>query len=280
MPVDLHVHTNASDGTDSPEEVVGKAKALGLEAIAITDHDTLEGIEEAFCAGLRHKIEIIPGIELGAECRGEEVHVLGYLVELHNRKFLDKLKLFREARVDRIKKMVVNLQKLGVAVDINRVMAISGSGSVGRPHLGAALVEAGVVENVSEAFKKYIGAGCPAYVPRYKIKPVEAVRHILSAGGVPVLAHPGLTNAGRLLGELIAAGLAGLEAYHPAHSMEQANYYCRLARENGLVVTGGSDYHSPWHKAGRRLGIKTVPYNVVNELKRAKSTNKLKPYPN
>ncbi len=273
MQVDLHVHTSASDGADSPAEIVGKAKALGLRAIAITDHDTLEGIEQAIYAGQRHKIEIIPGIELGAECQGADTHILGYLVELYNRKFLDKLKLFREARIDRIEKMIENLRNQGLDVELNRVMAISGPGSIGRPHLATALVEAGVVTTISEAFCKHIGASCPAYVPRYKIKPVEAVRLILSAGGMPVLAHPGLTNSDLLIKELKDAGLAGLEAYHPAHSPEQTKHYCTLARENGLIITGGSDYHSCRHKTCHRLGMRTVSYSVVTGLKKRKFVN-------
>lgn len=267
MQVDLHVHTTASDGTATPVEVVVMAKSLGLGAIAITDHDTLEGIEPALDAGRLHKIEVIPGIELGSEHGGEEIHILGYLVELHNREFLEKLTLFRDTRVHRMEKMVKKLQELGLPVALDRVTAISGSGSLGRPHLAAALVEAGIVKTTSEAFDRYIGTGRPAYIPRYKLEPVEAVRLIRAAGGAPVLAHPGLNNSARLVEELIEAGLAGLEAYHPAHSWEQASYYHRLAVEHGLIVTGGSDYHGPGHNAGNRLGSDTVPYSVIDELK-------------
>lgn len=267
MRVDLHVHTTASDGTDSPEEVVFRARAIGLGAIAITDHDTLEGVAPAVAAGRMHKLEVIPGIELGSERQGEEIHILGYLMELHNRDFLEKLSLFRDSRLARMEKMVHKLQEFGLPIDLNRVMAISGSGSIGRPHLAAALLETGAVANASEAFDKYIGAGRPAYVPRFKLDPAEAVRLIQEAGGVPVLAHPGLNTSTQLIIELVGAGLAGLEAYHPVHSREQASYYHRLAIENGLIVTGGSDYHGPVHKAGCRLGSETVPVSVVEELK-------------
>lgn len=271
MPADLHIHTTASDGKESPAEVVARAKSLGLKAIAITDHDTLEGVKPAFAAGRLHKIEVLPGVELGSEHQGEEVHILGYLLELHNQAFLERLAFFRNTRVDRMERMVEKIQQFGFPVDMERVMTIAGSGSVGRPHLAAALVEVGAVETIAEAFEKYIGAGCPAYVPRHKLNPVEAVRLIRAAGGVPVLAHPGLNNASRLIGELIEAGLAGLEAYHPAHSREQASYYHRLAGEYGLIVTGGSDYHGPGHKEGCRLGAETVPYSAVEELKKAAS---------
>jgi len=267
MPVDLHIHTTASDGAYSPVEIVIMAKSMGLEAIAITDHDTLEGIEPAQRTGLFSDIEIITGIELGSERQGEEIHILGFLIELHNQNFRAKLKMLREDRTKRMEKMVNKLRDFGFPIEMNRVMSISGSGSVGRPHLALALVETGVVGTVSEAFERFIGAGRPAYIPRYKMDPLEAVRLIRSARGVPVLAHPGLINSLQLIEDLTDAGLAGLEAYHPSHSREQSQYYHEFARERGLVVTGGSDYHSPEHKAGGQLGSVTVPYSVIAELK-------------
>ncbi|BAF59488.1 MAG: PHP domain-containing protein [Pelotomaculum sp.] len=270
MPVDLHVHTTASDGTDSPAEVVLKAKAIGLSAIAITDHDTLEGVEPAFEAGQLEKLEIVPGIELGSEYMGEEVHLLGYYIELHNDLLHSRLKYLRSSRITRMEKMVSKLKELGIPLDLDMVMTMSGSGSVGRPHLAAAMVEIGAVKSVSEAFDLYIGSGRPAYVPRYKLKPAEAVCLIRHAGGVPVLAHPGLNSIAAFIGELKEAGLAGLEAYHPAHSREQSAFYERLAEKHGLIVTGGSDYHGPAHKAGRRLGLETVPYSALEMLKKTR----------
>jgi hypothetical protein len=268
MPVDLHIHTTFSDGGSTPEEIVGMAKSLNLEAIAITDHDTLEGIGPALCAGLSNGIEVIPGIELGSNYQGEEIHILGFLVELNNRAFLDKLAFLRETRVYRMERMVEKLRELGFPVSMENVIAISGKGSVGRPHLAAVMIKIGAVETVFEAFDRYIGAGRPAYVPRYKMEPVEAVTLIKSAGGAPVLAHPGLNKSEDLLGDLIKAGLVGLEAYHPAHSAEQSNYFKQLARQNGLIATGGSDYHSQGHKEGSGFGMVTVPYSVIDELKK------------
>jgi predicted metal-dependent phosphoesterase TrpH len=274
MSVDLHVHTIASDGVFSPDEVVSMAKAKGLEALAITDHDTLDGIEPAQCAGLRNGIEIIAGIELGSERQGEEIHILGLLVELDNEDFLAKLKTLREDRVKRMEKMVNKLKEFNFPIDMDKVMSISGAGSVGRPHLAEALVQAGVVPSLSDAFDRFIGAGRPAYVPRYKLDPLEAVRLICCAGGVPVLAHPGLIKSLNLVGELKNAGLSGLEARHPAHSAEQTRFYQELARRHGLVATGGSDFHGPGHKAGGQLGMVTVPYSVVVDLKNMKSSCK------
>jgi len=267
VPVDMHVHTTASDGADKPGEVVARARRLGLEALAVTDHDTLEGIEPAMAAGRLYRVEVVPGIELSTMYGNGELHVLGYLMDLHCRDFLDRISLFRCYRVGRIKKMVSKLNELGIPVDLERVMAISGSGSVGRPHLAAAMVEIGAVADIAEAFDKYIGTECPAYVPRFKMEPVEAVRLILAAGGIPVLAHPGLSNSSELIPYLAREGLIGLEAYHPAHSWELSAYYCRLAEEYGLITTGGSDYHGKEHREGAELGMRTVPYAVLQEMK-------------
>lgn len=268
MLVDLHIHTTASDGTDSPEKVVLRAKAMGLKAIAITDHDTVEGVEPALEVGRLHEIEVIAGVELGAEYLGKEIHILGYLIEIDNCKLKDKLKVLLDERKNRIRKMIRKLQDLGISIKFEKASAISGAGSIGRPHLAAALVEEGVVKTIAEAFEKYIGTGCPAYVPRYKLSPLEAISLIRAAGGVPVLAHPGQNNSGQHIKIFKAAGLAGLEVYHPAHSREQECYYHRLAGEYELIVTGGSDYHGPRYKAGNRLGSVTVPYSVVNEIKK------------
>lgn len=270
MSVDMHVHTSASDGTDSPQEVVKKAKGIGLRAIAITDHDTFDGIEPAVTAGQIEKIEIIPGIELGSEYNGEEIHILGYFLKTNNQELLEKLELFQATRITRMEKMIKKLREYGFSIDINKVLAISGTGTVGRPHLAAAMVDAGAVKAIAEAFDLYIGHGRPAYIPRFKLSPADAVRLIRRASGVPVLAHPGLNKSVVIIKELIDEGLAGLEVYHPAHSREQEHYYRRLANENGLLVTGGSDYHGPEHKAGFRLGARSVPYETVKKLNKNK----------
>lgn len=267
MPVDMHVHTTASDGMDSPVEVVAYAKRIGLKAIAITDHDTLEGIKPALAAGYTYGVEVVPGIELSAETDGEETHILGYLLDRDNKLFLEKISLFRHYRVQRIEQMVMKLQEMGLPIVLDKVMTIAGAGSVGRPHLAAAMVEAGVVADLVEAFDKFIGKECPAYVPRYKLTPAEAVQLIRQARGVPVLAHPGINESGKLIPELLEKGLLGIEAYHPAHSLELSVYYHRLGEEYGLIVTGGSDYHGLGHKKDRRLGMVTVPEAVIQEIR-------------
>ncbi|MDD4237153.1 MAG: PHP domain-containing protein [Desulfotomaculaceae bacterium] len=270
MEVDLHVHTIYSDGTDNPGEIVARSKAMGLGAVAITDHDTIEGIEPAIAAGRRHNFEIIPGVELGSEYHGQEVHILGYLVNVQDREFLARLSSLRSERELRMENMVKKLHDFGFMIDMDRIKAISGEGSMGRPHLASAMVETGMVKTIAEAFDLYIGHGQPAYVPRSKLTPGEAVSMIRACGGVAVLAHPGLHSLQVPLKELIIAGIVGLEARHPGHNRELTSYYERLAKEKGLIATGGSDYHGSGRLAGSRLGLVTVSYKVIEDLKEKK----------
>ncbi|WP_066635431.1 PHP domain-containing protein [Desulfolucanica intricata] len=275
MSVDLHVHTSVSDGTDTPEQVVEQALSIGLEAIAITDHDILEGISAAQEAARGKNIEIVPGIELSTVYKQKEIHVLGYYIDRENEEFLNYLTIFRNARRERIIKITEKLLGLGINLDLERVMAIAGDGSAGRPHVAEAMVEIGAVSSMSEAFEKYIGFNGPAYVPRFKLSPTEAVKLILSAKGVPVLAHPGLDVNKSLISELIDAGIQGIEVYHPSHSWDQINLYTALARVNSLIITGGSDYHGQNNDERSRLGSVLVDYTVVKELKECARRNRL-----
>lgn len=267
MAVDLHVHTTASDGRDTPERVVQLARGLGLEAVAITDHDTLDGIGPAMDAGRRVGLEIVPGVELSTEHGSSEVHILGYYINLDHQEFLAHLHKFKLARVERAEKIVHRLNDLDIDLTMSRVLALAGEGTVGRPHIARALVELGVVSSVAEAFDELLGTGKPAYVPRYKYSPFRAVRLITEAGGVPVLAHPGLNKDDRLIAALVESGLKGVEVYHPDHSASVSRHYLALCRQYGLVATGGSDYHGQgWGNLGN-LGRVMVPYQVVRDLK-------------
>ncbi len=275
MRIDMHIHTTCSDGGSTPEEIIGMARSINLEAIAITDHDTLAGIKPALYEGLAKGVEVIPGVELGSYLQGEEIHILGYLVDINDRLFIEELEILRKARIQRMEKMVKKLQELGFDVTMGMIMDISQRGSMGRPHLARAMIKIGAVKTIYEAFERYLGEGRPAYIPRHKMAPVEAVTLIKSAGGAPVLAHPGLNRPGFSLEDLIKAGLVGIEADHPSHSPEQTTYFKQLARQKGLITTGGSDYHSPEQKDGNRFGAITVPFSVVEKLKkRVAKTNK------
>lgn len=266
MPCDLHVHTTASDGTESPQEVVEKAKRLGLSALAITDHDTVKGIAPALEAGCRFGIAVLPGVELAAEEGEREVHILGYLFDPHHPALARELARFEKARLERVEKMVKKLRAMGVPLELERVLELAGGGTVGRPHVARALVELGAVGSVAEAFARYLDRHRPAYVPRLKFAPEEAVLLIRRAGGVAVLAHPGLSQCRDIIPRLVSAGLRGLEVYHPEHPPDLVDYYREFCRRYGLVATGGSDYHGTDHRKYNRLGETTAPDEVVEKL--------------
>lgn len=287
MRIDLHVHSTASDGTLSPSEVVREAHARGLCAIALTDHDTMDGVAEALQAGMRLGVEVIPGVELNTESPAGEVHVLGYFPPpegwspeadpaghgagvvgaVIDREFYDLLASRRDSRAERARKMVQRLRELGMPLSYEDVLRQAGDAPVGRPHIARALLEAGYVESVKEAFDRWLHPGGPAYVPREKLLPAEAVQAIIDAGGVPVLAHPGRIDGQWVIQELIDAGLEGLECYYPEHTPEQTERYLGLAREHGLVVTGGTDYHGPRSPHDADLGSLPVPPEAVEQLK-------------
>ena len=267
MKVDLHIHTTASDGTSTPQQVVQIAAERKLQAIAITDHDTVGGIEEAKAEGLRSGIEVIPGVEINTDYNHQEIHILGYFIRYNDSQFKERLEILQNARLIRIKKMVDCLPGLGLPIEFKRVLELAGEGSVGRPHIGMAMMEKGYVTTVQEAFQRYLGLGRPAFVPRYALAPAEAVEIIRQAGGIPVWAHPGLAKRDYLLVELVEAGLQGLEVYYPEHAPDIVRHYLALARQYRLVVTGGSDYHGSGTGYRAELGEVTVPYDVVNQLR-------------
>lgn len=264
---DLHIHTSASDGSATPVEVVEEALRKRLKAIAITDHDVIEGIKPALEAAKGTCLEVIPGVEINTEGAGHEVHILGYFINVDNPVFKAQLDFLRNARESRAEKIVRRLQELGIDIEWKRVLEIAGEGSVGRPHIGLAMMEKGYVSSVQEAFQKYVGYGCPAYVPRYKIEPTEAVRIIKSAGGAAVMAHPGLSQRDDLIPELVAAGICGLEVYYPTHTPAQTEYYLNIARQYNLLATGGSDYHGYGPNFRSEMGEITVPYTVAEKLR-------------
>lgn len=267
MAVDLHIHTTASDGSETPEQVVSRARGLGLEAIAITDHDTVDGIKPAVEKGRQLGVEVIPGVEISSDYEDTEVHVLGYFFNLSDQGFLSQLHLLRSARYDRAKKMVKKLNKIGIEITLSEVLKVAGEGTApGRPHIARVLKKKRIVGSIEEAFELYLDKNGPAYVPRYKLTPQEVVHLIRSAGGVAVMAHPGVTGRDELIPVLIAGGLNGLEVYHPEHSLESERKYKETAQKYNLIATGGSDYHGPEYKL-RPMGVAAVTYDVVIKLK-------------
>ena len=269
--IDLHLHTTASDGTSSPKEVVKKAADLGFSSIAITDHDTVSGLEEALIAGDRHNIEVIPGIELNTDYKEFEIHILGYFIDYNSEILLDKLASLKKARYNRIKKMIDKLAEIEIEISFAEVKEVAGDAPLGRAHLAEVILEHGYESDWSTVFDKYIGRQGPAYVERKKINPQEAIDLIKSIGGVPVVAHPGLINSDHVVEELISWGIKGLEVYHSEHDKEDIKRYKNIAEENGLLITSGSDCHGKKRKEGELIGKIKGDYDLLKELKRAAS---------
>lgn len=268
MPADLHTHTTASDGTLAPAALVRCAHAAGVTSLAVTDHDTFAGLAEADAEARRLGLTFVPGVELSTDATGREVHVLGYFCRAGGGPLAELLGEMRAARWRRIEEIVSRLRSAGAPVSLERVAAIAGDGAAGRAHVARALVEAGCAGSVSEAFELYLLPGRPGYVPRRKLHPAEAVRCVVEAGGVAVLAHPGLIGGDEIIPELVAAGLRGIEAYYPAHDPGQVEAYLALADRLGLIATGGSDFHGAGERWGD-LGSVTVPDDVVGRLAEA-----------
>ena len=266
---DLHVHTSESDGTLTPKQLVREALSRGLSAIAIVDHDTVGGIPEAEVAAQGVDLEVIAGIELTAQYEGQEIHILGYFLDLQNKALLEKLNLVQLNRIERVHKIVNNLEQQGVKLNAQDVFDISGKGTVGRMHIARALVKGGWVTTTAEAFRKYIGDKSPAYVLGFSLSPVEAINLIKGAGGVAVLAHPYILHDDALITELAGYGLQGIEVYYPEHSQSMVNFYLDLARKLNLLVTGGSDFHGSV-KPDIKLGTIKIPIELVEKLRQVR----------
>ena len=239
---DLHVHTTFSDGIYTPEEIVQFAKNKNLKAIAISDHDAFGGIEPAIKAA-NDFLQIIPAVELSTEFRNLDIHILGYFIDYKKSKLLDEVIRFRQVRDHRAEKIVKNLKNMGINIDYARVKDIAGDGAVGRPHIATALLEKGYINNHAEAFERFLNYKSPAYVPKFKIHPIEAFVMIIEAGGIPVLAHPGTNHNDYLISEFVKNGLMGIEVYHPNHSPKDIERYKEIALHYGLLMTGGTDFH-------------------------------------
>lgn len=265
---DLHTHSNASDGALTPTELVRSAADFGLAAVAITDHDTMEGVEEALAAGEEFGIEVIPGIEISTiGPGGVEVHMLGYYLDHRYPALEEMLKVLRGSRFDRGRKMVEALNRAGVNVSLERLLEIAQGGAIGRPHVAKAIIEIGAASSMDAAFGRYLVEGAPAFVPRFKVEPADAIKRIGEAGGIAVCAHVAKMNRDDLLVELAAEGMQGIEVYHPDHPSAGVRHYRKFAAKHGLIATGGSDAHCFTGGKTTTVGCVTVGYDAVQLLK-------------
>jgi len=265
---DLHIHTYFSDSSFSPDDVVREATRRTLACIAITDHDSLEGIAPALKAAADKDLEILPGVELSCEWQNRDIHVLGYLFDVENNFFNRQLIKFCEARIDRIYKMVDKLKKEGVDnITPEEVLELAESDAVGRPHLASLLVKKGWVSNIREAFARYLSEDRPAYVAKFKQTPYDAVDLIHQAGGIAVLAHPAVTNIDELIPGFVDAGLDGLEVYYPQTSSHGIKYYEGMASRYRILMTGGSDAHGE-DRGHASIGDIRIPYELIEAMKK------------
>ncbi len=266
---DLHTHSTYSDGVLNPKELVDLAYRRGVRVLALTDHDTTEGLPEALEAARAYPdLLLIPGIEMSTDVPGNEVHILGYFIDWHDQGFQRELARLRDSRLHRGRRMVEKLAQLGVHISWERVLAIAGAGAVGRPHIAQAMVEAGYVQDINEAFQRYLGRNGPAYVEREKLTPVEVVQLLLRVGGLAVLAHPRelVGELGHLLPPLKAAGLVGMEVYYQDYTPEEIEALLEWARRFDLLPLGGSDYHGLGGPQQREPGDIPLPDEPVQKL--------------
>ena len=266
---DLHLHTLFSDGTFTPEELAQKGAQFGLVAMALTDHDTVEGCPRMALACQSLGIEFIPGTELTAEFDGHEVHLLGYFLDVQLPKLLAEIKKFQNVRQERIREMVARLNHLGLPLRAETVFTLANCQSPGRPHVARALAQEGLCGSMDEAFDRFLKKGRPAWVPKYKISALDAMDLLHQAGGLAVLAHPGLNHCDQIIPHLAGAGLDGVECFHSKQTSTQSEYYLALAQRLDLAVTGGSDCHG-MSKGKPLIGGVRLPAIYLEKLKQAR----------
>lgn len=267
--IDLHMHSTYSDGQLPPAELVNMAVEKGLAAIALADHDCLDGVGEYVEAANKAGLESIAGVELSCIYRGRDLHILGYGVDTGDETFQHMLTLFRDTRENRGLKIIEKLAVHGVHIEAETILKKAGDGALGRPHIAGALVEGGYVKDFNEAFEKYIGEDCPAYVDKFKMSPDETIRYINGAGGLAFVAHPGFyLDDEDAFYQLLDSGFDGIEVYHSKHNAETVSKLVAIAEDRGLLKSGGSDFHGFARRDN--LGVPSVPYefyaNIVERL--------------
>jgi len=264
---DLHCHTTASDGVLTPWELVKAAAECGLTSIGITDHDTTSGWDEAEKAGIRYGVDILRGIELNTDHSGTEVHILGYEMDPKTLVLQERLRILQDARHHRVFTILEKLKSQGIEIQRAEIENIARGESIGRPHIAQALMNKGIVKTIKEAFDRYIGLGAPAYVARYKLSPEEGIALVRAAGGVAVLAHPGVHGLSESIPQWVELGLQGVEVSHSEHSIKDEKHYRELAEHYNLIMTGGSDFHGEARKPGIHLGDWGTSYEVVEKIR-------------
>lgn len=276
--IDLHVHSSASDGTFTPTQLVAEAKKAGLSAFALTDHDTTDGIAEAVAAAEEAGIELIPGVELSTEYDGKEIHVVGLYIDITNESMQKHMAAFRDSRDNRNVYMLEKLRAEGFDITQEALEAMFPDAVITRAHVARYLLDKGYIPDIKTAFSEYIGEGCRCYVDRPKVTPTEAVDYILEAGGTPILAHPVMYHMPRaqlrqMIGEMKEHGLVGMEAVYSENTPSDEQDYKALAREEGLLISGGSDFHGtnkPDIKLGVGRGNLYVPYSFLEAIKQSR----------
>ena len=280
VSIDLHIHTTASDGTFTPAQVVSHAHRLKLKAIAITDHDTVAGSKEALLSGIPPSLEFLTGVEISATPPSfypgsGSFHLLGYSIRLDDPQLNRTLEKLQQARKNRNPAIINRLNELGISITLDEVRREAGEGQLGRPHIAQFMVKKRAVASIDEAFDRFLGTGKPAYVDKQRVECFKAIEIILAAGGVPVLAHPGLLDyktdnqLDELIGELKKAGIQGVEVYYSGHTPDQTRRYAELAKRHDLLMTGGSDFHGaiqPEIEMGSGQGDLIVPYELFEKL--------------
>jgi len=269
---DLHVHSSHSDGTDSPAHIFREAERIGLGAIGLTDHDTVSGIPEAVAAAADAGVEIVPAIELSGYTGAREIHIVGLFIDWTHAGLIARLEQLKHDRERRMVQMVARLCGLDVDISPEEVLDLAAGAPPSRMHLAEVIRSRGYAESINDAFVRYIGDNGPAFVSKPFMTPEEAIQLVRTAGGVPVMAHPGLTRRDEDIPQLVRAGLAGIEAYSPAHPAEVVEHYVRLAEKHGLVVSGGSDYHGT-RKPDICLGTSAVSMDRLEEIRRGAVTS-------
>ncbi len=279
--IDLHIHSTASDGTLSPVEILTMARSLKLAAIAITDHDTIDGSKELIAHGIPSDIQFLTGVEISASWpsnfyRIGSLHILGYGIRLNDHLLNQTLDALQEARKNRNPQIIERLNNFGFHISMDDIIKEAGTdGQIGRPHIAQVMIKKGFVASINEAFDQYLGTGRPAYVDKYRVECSRAIEIIQAAGGIPVLAHPVLMqmesreNLEKFVVTLTEMGLKGIEVYYPEHTPENTAFYQTIAKKNGLMMTGGSDFHGslkPTIQMGSGKGSLSVPYGLFEKL--------------